>query len=118
MRIVLNRCYGGFSLSLKALEYLGFTKIVEGCHEMGLKSTDPFGPNLEEERTNPKLIECIEKLGEEAWGTHATLEIFTIPDDLDFYISDNHGFEYVHENHRVWPGRYGPEGEYIRPKKR
>jgi len=48
MKIAINTCYGGFSLSKKA------------CKELGLKSGyDSI------ERNNPKLIEVIEKLGKD-----------------------------------------------------
>lgn len=87
MKVVINRCYGGFSLSEKACEYLG----IPGD-----------GYEYAEDRANPKLIECIEKLGEDANGTFAELKIVDIPDDVEWTIEEYDGMEWVSEKHKVW----------------
>ena len=89
MKVVINRCYGGFGLSEKAYEYLGIP-------------WDGYGYKCNENRADPKLIECVEKLGEEADGTFAELKVVDIPDDVEYTIEEYDGLEWVAEKHRTW----------------
>jgi hypothetical protein len=91
MKIVVNRCYGGFGLSEEAYK------------ELGLK-WDKYGYayNEYEKRTDPKLIACVEKLGEKANGELAKLEIVEIPNNIDWTIESYDGVETIHEEHRSW----------------
>ena len=91
MKIAINTCYGGFGLSKEAYEFLGMT-------------WDRFGYayNSDEKRTDPKLIECIETLGEKANGSCVSLKVIDIPDDVNWTISEYDGREAVEEVHRVW----------------
>ena len=91
MKVVINKCYGGFGLSEEAYEFLGLE-----WDGYGYKYED------EEDRTNPKLVECVETLGEKASGINAKLSVVEIPDDVEWYIEDYDGMESIHENHRVW----------------
>ena len=50
----------------------------------------------------PRLLECVEKLGEEANGTYAELKIVEIPDDVNWEIGEYDGLEWVEEVHRRW----------------
>lgn len=78
MKIAINTCYGGFSLSKKA------------CKELGLKSGyDSI------ERDNPKLIEVIKKLGKDANGECADLSIVEVPDGADWTIEEYDGKEWI-----------------------
>ena len=88
MKIVINKCFGGFSLSQKAYEFL--------VHEW-----DGFGHG-EWERNDPKLVQCVEQLGKAADGLYAELKVVEIPDDVDWGIDDYDGMESISENHRVW----------------
>lgn len=82
-KVVLNKCYGGFSLSEKAYEFLGLP-----WNGYGYAYTD-YG-----ERTDPKLIECVEALGEEANGRYAELEIEEYDDyNYDYSIHVYDGIE-------------------------
>lgn len=120
MKIAINRCYGGFSLSPKAeyevLKRMGYENIKylnDKKEEVSLGSDSwfcnfysngeyiSFGRD-DENRTNPHLIAVIEEMGEEADGTFASLEIIEIPDDVSWYIDDYDGMETVRENHRSW----------------
>lgn len=85
MKIVINRCYGGFDLSEKAMKFLG----------VGSEWPDIA-------RNDPKLVECVEKLGEEANGTYAELKVVEIPDDVNWEIGEYDGLEWVEEVHRKW----------------
>ena len=89
MKVVINGCYGGNSLSDEALAYLGI----------------PGGSRYayEDDRANPKLVECVEKLGEAAsHGLGSSLYVVEIPDDVKWTITDYDGVEQVEEVHRVW----------------
>lgn len=85
MKVVINRCYGGFGLSEKAMKFLG----------VGSEWPDIA-------RDDPKLVECVEKLGEEANGAYAELKIVEIPDDVNWEIGEYDGLEWVEEVHRRW----------------
>lgn len=85
MKVVINRCYGGFRLSEKAMKFLG---------------VDSDWPDIA--RNDPKLVECVEKLGEEANGAYAELKVVEIPDDVNWEIGEYDGLEWVEEIHRRW----------------
>ena len=91
MKIAINTCWGGFSLSKEAYDYLGI-------------EWDGYGYkyNAESKRNDPKLIECIETLGEKANGRYAVIKIVEIPDDIEWKISAYDGMECVEECHRTW----------------
>lgn len=89
MKVVINTCYGGFSLSRQAYEFLD-------------KKWDGHGYGFNLKRHNPKLVECIEKLGESANGLCADLKIIEIPDDVDYIIEEYDGIEHIAERHRTW----------------
>ena len=89
MKVVINGCYGGYSLSDEALAYLGI----------------PGGSRYayDDDRANPKLVECVEKLGEAVNHDSASyLYVVEVPDDVKWTITDYDGVEQVEEVHRVW----------------
>lgn len=78
MKLVINSCYGGFGLSDKALQMLG----IEDEYDL--------------ERNDPKLVEVVEALGEEANGECAELEVVELPEDTtDYSIEEYDGSETV-----------------------
>jgi len=54
------------------------------------------------ERTDPKLIQVIEELGDEASGPCAKVRVVEIPDGIQFEIDEYDGMEHVAEVHRCW----------------
>ena len=84
MKIVVNRCWGGFGLSQEALE------------EIGIKY------DFDVKRNDPKLVQVVERLGEAANGYLSNLRVIDIPDDVDWEIDDYDGMETIHEKHRSW----------------
>lgn len=109
--IVLNGCYGGFSLSVEAYNVL----VNEKGYDERKIVTDSFYPdneffNIESEdyeayRTHPDLIEVVKKLGRMANGDLSSLRIVEIPDEVvekGYHINDYDGIETVHEYH--WSG--------------
>lgn len=109
MKIVINSCYGGFSISKKAIEYMA-----EKGNETAIRARETFNKLDEKydtsyhvmssykDRTNSLLIETVEALGKEANGKYAELKIVEIPDDVDWEITEYDGWETVEEKHRSW----------------
>lgn len=112
-RVVINTCHGGFDLSDKALRLLFKKKnwiLVEDMskgysYTVHYRQTDEgneyFHPDFLP-RIDPDLIAVIEELGEEADGDHAKIKIVEIPDDIEWYIEEYDGLEWVAEKHRTW----------------
>ena len=92
MKVVINKCYGGYGLSKEAYDYLGL-KWRDGTLQ---------GYAFDDDRTNTKLVRCIEELGDKAHGELAKLEIVEIPDGIDWEIEEYDGVEWVAEKHRTW----------------
>jgi len=91
MKVAINSCYGGFGLSEAAY------------HALGLE-WDGYGYEYSnyERRTDLRLIEVIEALGEKASGEYSKVKIVEIPDDVDWNIEEYDGMEWVAEAHRTW----------------
>jgi hypothetical protein len=92
-KIVINTCYGGFSLSDTAEElycaYAGTN--VDNLYARGIARNDPI------------LLQVIHQLGEKACsGRHADLAVVEIPDDVEWTIEEYDGKEWVAEVHRTW----------------
>lgn len=85
MKVVINRCWGGFGLSEDACKYLGLE------HSYSFISRD-----------DPRLVECVETLGsEKASGICARLVIVEIPDGINYGIEEHDGIEtIVNEDYR------------------
>lgn len=94
MKIVINNCWGTFSLSDRACDILGIQYGTNGGYENN--------------RTAPELINVVEKLGSKASGRNAKLKIIEIPDGINYKIFDYDGYETVIEEGHYW--RY-EEGE-------
>lgn len=79
VKVVLNRCYGGFSLSQKAMRMLG----IQGDWEI--------------ERDDPRLVQLVEELGQDVAGTFAHLVVgeALIHPDFDWTIFDYDGMERI-----------------------
>ena len=101
MKIVINKCYGGFSVSEAVYNELGIK-----WDGYGYLDNEKFGikdNNYMAYRTNDKLIAAVEKIGEEkASGNFAELRVVEIPDDIEWEIDEHNGVESVHEQHRSW----------------
>lgn len=99
-KIVINTCFGGFSLSEQAYQ------------EMNIK-WDGYGYDFDEpeKRTNRKLIACIEKLREKANGRFADLRVIKIPYNHEFYIYDYDGVEKVYSAEQLFINGIKLEGE-------
>ena len=90
MKIVINRCHGGFSLSDKALVLYYKLSGNEGMYSRDIPRDDLH------------LVKVVETLAKEANGRYAALTIVDIPDDVEWQIEEYDGMEWVAEVHRIW----------------
>lgn len=125
--IVINKCFGGFGLSVEAQKKMAET----GCEHMKwmpedeyFKSTesredrDKFykmcevlgkdgktlddGHDMDDARACPLLVNTVREMGKDADGQHARLKIVDIPDGVEWIVEDYDGQERIAEKHRTW----------------
>lgn len=118
MKVAINRCFGGFSLSDEGFEALLERK---GIVFERIKNESKFAGNSyyraghagEDEhylspydftmdRNDYDLIAVLEAMGSRAWGFASEIAIIHIPDDIEWHISEYDGLEHIAENHRIW----------------
>lgn len=85
MKVVINEGFGGFGLSREAEEYLNGNWW-----------------DYYENRSDPKLVLCVEELGAKANGMFSHLKVVEIPDGVDYIIQEYDGMESIAERHRTW----------------
>lgn len=114
--IVINRCYGGFSVSRK-----GFLRLRELGQKDALEEPDwgePWGDGsgicepfyegstghfcYDIARNDPLLIQIIKELHADANGDHAELKIIEVPNGVDWIVEEYDGLEWIAEKHQVW----------------
>jgi hypothetical protein len=101
MKVVINRCYGGFGISKKACEFMAARGNIQAIEE--LASEHYYGDFCSDDRTNVDLVAAVEFLGSEvaSWGP-AELGVVEIPDDVEWEIVEHGGKEHVAETHKTW----------------
>lgn len=145
MKIVINRCYGGFGVSHEGmmryfeilgkkvwpekLEFqyspnqytywlvpeeeriktesiqpqVGYTdEQIQEAAATWEKALNQYLNDIELDRNDPVLVQVVEELGEGSWGHFAELKVVEIPDDVNWYIDEYDGLEWVAEVHRKW----------------
>jgi hypothetical protein len=124
MKIVINKCYGGFGLSHEAMmmyfEIKGIPVYPDVYPEDGDDASNQivaYWPVKEEdrvvgevfplsvydiERTDPVLVKVVEQLGDRANGYYSELSVVEIPDDVKWMIQEYDGIEWIAEEHRTW----------------
>lgn len=110
MKVIINRCFGGFSVSEEVYKKLGLEWDNYGYIELTDYFEDKYNyDNMSYDdyylavRSDPALIKAVEELGvEKASGSFAELKIVEIPDDAKVYISNYDGIESIEECHRSW----------------
>ena len=88
MKIVINQCYGGFSLSELACKML---------------NCSVYDYNYYNKRNSPELIDVLETLGSLANSSMSNLSIVEIPDGIKWAIKEYDGSEWVCSEHQTWP---------------
>ena len=97
--IVINKCYGGFSISDFAKKLLGVESAYINNAVFGYDDDE----NEFRHRTDPRLILLIRAMGvEKISGNLASLKLVDIPDDVEWEIDEYDGTEWVSEKHRMW----------------
>ena len=114
MKIVINKCYGGFRLSKEAVLLYGKKKglniiveqdkVIEAINHYYLNEKKDGNYFHEEDiqRNDPILVEVVNELGEKADGFCSELKIVEIPDDVEWIIEEYDGKEWIAEDHRRW----------------
>jgi len=92
MKVVINACHGGFGLSKEA----------ENKYKELAGISNPNFYSRSIARDDEHLITVVEQMGSKACGGYADLKIMEIPDDVDWYIEEYDGKEWVAEKHRIW----------------
>jgi hypothetical protein len=92
IKVVINACHGGFGLSAAA----------ESKYKELAGVLDPDFRSRLIPRDDAHLIAVVELMGSKACGGHAELKIVEIPDDVNWYIEEYDGREWVAERHRTW----------------
>jgi len=113
-KVVINSCYGGFSISDEGFEYYlklkGVTEFQKEPLWEGEKGPSSYTHSNKEvvqydrdiERDDFMLVKTVEDLGKKANGEYANLRIVEIPDEVKWEIDEYDGFESVEEQHRRW----------------
>lgn len=128
MKLVINKCYGGFGVSIAAMKamfgkcehvkahepisYYGsrekWEEDLNGNHhnreyryfdERGWPVTDE---HREESRDCPVLVATVESMGKDASSSLSKLRVVSIPDGVDYEIDQYDGVESIHEKHESW----------------
>jgi hypothetical protein len=102
MKIVINRCYGGFDLSKEAQDiYCAWARIKPGAWNATWNYYSDF--HVRDLKRNDNLLATIiEYLGDLADSKYSELKVVEIPDDVDWYVKEYDGIEWVAEKHRTW----------------
>jgi hypothetical protein len=116
MKIVINAKPGAFGLSEVAVKRYCQMKGIPVSVERGTALTGArywlTPPSSEHEgelfcpgqihRTDPVLVQVVEKLGRMASGRYADLKVVQIPDDVQWELCERDGDEWIAEVHRTW----------------
>ena len=91
-KVVINTCHGGFGLSDAA----------DSKYRELAGVTDPDFHSLYIPRDDEHLIAVVELMGHKANGGYAELKIVDVPDDVNWYVEEYDGREWVAERHQTW----------------
>lgn len=113
MKYVLNKCFGGFSVSREVYDKLGYEwdgygYLLEFCRDVSKEELEKERGYTYSDlyiRSHPKLIKAIEDVwaeGKDPSGRFARLAIVNVPDDVEIELTDYAGVESLEEIHRSW----------------
>ena len=96
MQVVINTSYSNFAISADAI--LLIQKKIKNPKAKSQINAYAF----DSDRSNPLLVEAVQKLGAKANGLYTTLKIVEIPDDVEWRVDAVNGKEIIREKHRIW----------------
>ena len=116
MKIVINACYGGFSVSKKVAEHMAQNGSEVAKAELdeydASKTKTWYGYGCSEkfregyDRSCPLLVAAVEALKEEANSDYSKLKVVEVPDGVSWEIDEYDGYETIKETckcqHRSW----------------
>jgi hypothetical protein len=126
MKVVVNKCYGGFGLSRDAIVelYKMGSPVIQASDPEKYYGTTDWKARYEKDskfmtttlcdgkilndsrdgelRGDPALVSVVERMGAAANGHCARLEVVEIPDGVNWTIEEYDGQEWVAEAHRTW----------------
>jgi hypothetical protein len=106
VKIAINRDYGHFEISDEAYSFIAKHKGWQhACDDYDHNYWVGGGDYLyasDLDRNDPILIQCIETLGESVNSIYSDIKIVEVPSDVDWYVDDYDGVEWVAERHRTW----------------
>ncbi len=108
-KVVINACFGGFSISREAADFMAERGNAQATAELkdgkffGYGYTDEFPDGYK--RDDPDLVAAVESLGAEANGGCASLKVVEVPDGLEWEVEEYDGNEWIAETHRTWRNR-------------
>ena len=110
--VVINTCFGGFSVSPKAVEWIrergyecGDKFVLPGEHYSD--GSGPRGDHMDchghgVARDAEGLVAAVKELGAGANGSLSDLKVVEVPDGVDWTIDEYDGQESIQEKHRSW----------------
>jgi hypothetical protein len=96
MQVVINTSYSNFAISPDAISLI--QKKIKNPKAKSQINAYAF----DNDRSNPLLVETVQKLGAKANGLYTTLKIVEIPDDVEWRVDAINGKEVIREKHRIW----------------
>lgn len=123
-KVVINTCHGGFNLSRDAMHEIGRRKNwavaevhhndhfqsvhwlpehpYDHVHTVYTKWVDGLISERDLDRDDADLVAVVEANPTQSAGKYAELAIVKVPDDVEWYITEYDGAEWVAEKHRTW----------------
>jgi len=108
MKVVINKCFGGFSISREAAVLMSSIGSEQAKAELDQSVDFWYGYGYVKgfdngySRVDEHLIYAVETLGVKANGCSARLVVLEIPDGIKWSIDDYDGMESIEEEHRSW----------------
>jgi hypothetical protein len=96
VKIVINSCHGGFSMSEEAQKLFCQYSMIER------KDWEEDWSYYDIERNNQYLVRVVEELGDGVNSRYSELKVVEIPDGVEWEIAEYDGLEWVAEKHRTW----------------
>lgn len=132
MKVVINRCFGGFALSREAVmlyaklkgitlypfidritkEVYGDKATLDNPHILIHYATqecsteeelnDHYFSDHDIPRDDESLVQVVKELGKRANSPFSKLKVIKIPDGVEWQIEEYDGMEHIAEKHRTW----------------